>query len=167
MPDQIPAEGTADRVHGIADPAGLTADHVSEPLVVTRSEERLAVGARRVERARVHVRRRVVTERLTVEVDVRREELVVEETPVPRDLHGVGPGASGTLSPSPYRSEPLVVVLREEVPDVRVQVRPYEQVRIDVVEVTGSQQVAEELRKEVIEVEGALPADAGPGLPGR
>lgn len=131
---------------------------VGEQVSVTRSEERLQVGTRRVVSGRVRLHRRVVTERLTVEVDVRREELVVEQTDEPG-------GTAADTAGSPYRAEPLVVVLREEVPDVRVRVRPYEQVRVSVQEVASSEQVTEQLRKEVVEVEQVGSAD-GVGVAG-
>lgn len=136
---------------------------VGDQVSVTRSEERLQVGTRRVVSGRVRLHRRVVTERLTVEVDVRREELVVEQTDEP---DGVPAGAEATGSP--YRTEPLVVVLREEVPDVRVRVRPYEQVQVSVLEVASSEQVTEQLRKEVVEVEqvGATGLSEGVGPAG-
>lgn len=122
-------------------------DPAIEPLTVTRSEERLQVGTQRVVHGRLMLRKRIVTERLTVEVDVRREELVVEQ-------ENVAPGQAGaSVGPSPHLREPLVVVLREEVPDVRVRIQPYEQVRVHVSETATRHQVTEVLRKEVVDVE--------------
>ena len=59
---------------------------------------------------------------------VRREELVIDRLPRP---DGIRTAAEVSL--------PLVVILREEVPVVSVEVRPYEQVTIRVVEVAGEQ----------------------------
>ena len=72
---------------------------------------------------RVRLSRRIVTELRQVEIEVRREELVVERSPVddPAD-HPVSPG------PDRVTNDDLVIVLSEEVP---MGARAYERVVID------------------------------------
>lgn len=123
-----------------------------EPLTTTpsagptmiRSEERLDVRTERVEAQRVSVRRRIVTEERIVRVQVRREELVLDT------VAGDGVAVTGEF---PDRSEPLVLVLRQEVPDVVLRTEAYEQVTITKQSVTENQQVQAELRHEVVELE--------------
>ncbi len=54
----------------------------TEPTEVVRHEEQLSVGTRAEATERVRVRKRVVTEDVTLTVTLRREELVIERTPV-------------------------------------------------------------------------------------
>ncbi len=113
-----------------------------EPETIVLSEEQARVGTRRVAAERVILRRRVVTETRTVEVTLRREELEVEH---------VALDAGQAVEDAPR--EPLVIVLREEVPDVSVRVRPYEQVRVSVETVTEHQVVQTDVRRERLEVD--------------
>src|SRR5215207_9211186 len=56
----------------------LPADHAE----ITRSEEQLFVGTESQVRERVTVKKRVVTEEVTVTIPLRREELVIEREPI-------------------------------------------------------------------------------------
>lgn len=122
-----------------------------ESASVVRSEERLRVGHTLVAAERVLVRRRVVTETRMVEVQVRREELVVERVPVGPGDRAAGAGALGTGGPGTPGE--LVLELREEVPVLTTVVRPVERVRVRVERVAGTQQVTAELRHEEVVVD--------------
>ena len=132
---------------------------------VTVSEQRLAVATEWTVSGRVRVQRRIVTERRTVEIEVRRE--IVE-------LHGdaldfregllVGTELDGPPVERPVGdAQPLVVVLREEVPVVTMQVRPYEQVTLLSTLVSAVDTVTDTVQREQVEMitdDGVIGADA-------
>jgi uncharacterized protein (TIGR02271 family) len=114
---------------------------------MTRSEEELRVGTAERERGRVRLRKYVTTEQVQQTVPVQRERVRVEREPVTdanRDAATSGP----ELSEAEHE-----VVLREEEPGVEKRVVPRERVRLDKDTVSGEEQVAEEVRKEQIEVQ--------------
>jgi uncharacterized protein (TIGR02271 family) len=114
---------------------------------MTRSEEELRVGTTQRERGRVRLRKYVTTEQVQQTVPVQRERVRVEREPVTdanRDAATSGP----ELSEAEHE-----VVLREEEPVVEKRVVPRERVRLDKDTVTGEEQVAEEVRKEQIDVD--------------
>jgi stress response protein YsnF len=121
--------------------------------VVTVSEERAVSRLVRVPVERVRVRTRVVTEVVRVDVEVRRQELVVERVPVDQ----VEASAAATTD----LGEPgqVVVVLHEEVPVVTTEVRPVERVTVRARRVESTTPVTVDLSREVVEVE----QDAGRG----
>jgi uncharacterized protein (TIGR02271 family) len=132
-------------------------------LVVTRSEERLHVDVQRRPYQRVRVRKTVVTETVTVEVQVRREELHVEREPVTDpegsvDLSGAGEG-------TPADGGVLEIVLHEERPVVDVQVVPVERVRVLTEVVSADQVLRGEVRSERIDLDGV--SGVAPGAVGR
>jgi uncharacterized protein (TIGR02271 family) len=106
------------------------------------SEERLLVGTKWVPRERLSVRRRVVTETRQVTVTVRREELLIDRAPLVDE-----PAVAAPSLPSP-----LVVVLREEVPVVEMQVRPYERVTVGVERIRSEEVVGGVLGREQAEL---------------
>jgi uncharacterized protein (TIGR02271 family) len=115
---------------------------------MTRSEEELRVGTQTRERGRARLRKSVVTEQQQVTVPVQREEVRVEREPISDanlDAATSGPAIS---------EEEHEVTLREEEPVVDKRAVPKERVRLDTETVTDERQVAEEVRKEQIEVEG-------------
>jgi uncharacterized protein (TIGR02271 family) len=115
---------------------------------MTRSEEELRVGTTERERGRVRLRKYVTTEQVQQTIPVRREKARVEREPVTdanRDAATSGP----ELSEAEHE-----VILREEEPVVEKRVVPRERVRLDKDTVTGEERVAEEVRKEQIEVQG-------------
>jgi uncharacterized protein (TIGR02271 family) len=115
---------------------------------MTRSEEELRVGTSQRERGRVRLRKYVTTEHEQITVPVQREEVRVEREPITDanlDAATSGPAIS---------EEEHEVTLREETPVVEKRVVPRERVRLDTETVTDERQVAEEVRKEQIEVEG-------------
>jgi uncharacterized protein (TIGR02271 family) len=129
------------------DAAGRETSGPTTDDAMTRSEEELRVGTTQRERGRVRLRKYVTTEHLQQTVPVQREELRVEREPITdanRDAATSGPEIS---------EEEHEVILREEAPVVDKRVVPKERVRLDTDTVTGEESVAEEVRKEQIEVQ--------------
>jgi uncharacterized protein (TIGR02271 family) len=138
-------DGVDDHVQDTAvgrDTSGPTTDQA-----MTRSEEELRVGTQTREAGRARLRKHVTTETRQVTVPVQREEVRVEREPITdanRDAAVSGPEIS---------EEEHEVTLREEEPVVEKRVVPRERVRLDTETVTDERQVAEEVRKEQIEVQ--------------
>jgi uncharacterized protein (TIGR02271 family) len=113
-----------------------------DELRVQRTEEELRTGTREREVGSLRVRKRVRTERESIEVPVKREEVHVERVSV-----------SGEATEAEIGEDEIVVPVTEE--EVVVEKRPVvkEEVRIrkDVVEDT--EVVEEDVRREEIEVE--------------
>jgi uncharacterized protein (TIGR02271 family) len=129
--------GTRDR-----DTSGRTTD-----TAMTRSEERLRAGTERVETGRARLRKYVVTDTEQVQVPVSREEVRVEREPITdanRDAAHAGPEIS---------EEEHEVTLRAERPVVQTEAVPVERVRLDKEQVTDTETVSGEVRKEKIEVD--------------
>jgi uncharacterized protein (TIGR02271 family) len=123
------------------DTSGPTTDDA-----MTRSEEELRVGTTQRERGRVRLRKYVTTEHVQQTVPVRREKARLEREPITDanlDAATSGPDIS---------EEEHEVILREEEPVVEKRVVPRERVRLDKDTVTGEERVAEQVRKEQIEV---------------
>jgi uncharacterized protein (TIGR02271 family) len=139
-------DGIYDQVQDTAvgrDTSGPTTDNA-----MTRSEEELQVGTTQRERGRVRLRKYVTTEQVTQTVPVQREELRVEREPITDanlDAATSGPDIS---------EEEHEVTLHEETPVVEKRAVPKERVRLDTETVTEERQVAEDVRKEQIEVDG-------------
>ena len=137
------ARGTVGR-----DTSGPTTD-----AAMTRSEERLNVGTRSEEIGRARLRKYVVTENATETVPVSREEVRVEREPI-TDAN-VGAAMDGPA----ISEEEHEVTLRAERPVVEKEAVPVERVRLDKETVTDTETVSADLRKEEIEVEGAVDSD--------
>jgi uncharacterized protein (TIGR02271 family) len=139
-------DGVYDHVQDSAvgrDTSGPTTDDA-----MTRSEEELRIGTTQRERGRARLRKYVTTETQQVTVPVQREEVRVEREPITDanlDAATDGPAIS---------EEEHEVTLREEEVVVDKRAVPKERVRLDTETVTDERQVAEEVRKEQIEVEG-------------
>jgi uncharacterized protein (TIGR02271 family) len=119
---------------------------------MTRSEEELRVGRRKVERGRARLRKTVEARRATAKVPVEREEPRVEREPITdanRDQAVRGPA----MSEAEHE-----VVLHEQRPVARKQVVPKERVRLGTEKVKDERKVARKLRKERIELEEDPPA---------
>lgn len=124
---------------------------------VVRSEERVVTSTESVPTGRLRIGKRVVTETRTVTVQVRREELYVEELPPPDP----STAAAGT-DRRPAAGEPvLTLVLSTEEPVVTVAVRPLERVALYVDTVAGEQTVTVDRRVERVEVEPVRAGDRG------
>jgi uncharacterized protein (TIGR02271 family) len=139
-------DGVDDDVQDTAvgrDVSGPTTDDA-----MTRSEEELRVGTQSRERGRARLRKYVTTQTQQVTVPVQREEVRVEREPI-TDAN-LGAATSGPA----ISEEEHEVTLREEEVVVDKRAVPKERVRLDKDTVTDEHQVAEEVRKEQIEVEG-------------
>jgi uncharacterized protein (TIGR02271 family) len=129
------------------DAAGRETSGPTTDDAMTRSEEELRVGTTQRERGRIRLRKYVTTEHVEQTVPVRREQVRVEREPITdanRDAAVSGPEIS---------EEEHEVVLREEEPVVEKRVVPRERVRLDKDTITDEERVAEEVRKEQIEVQ--------------
>jgi uncharacterized protein (TIGR02271 family) len=152
----VAAAGTA---AGYDDRAGPVGRDVSGPTTddaMTRSEEELRVGTETRERGRARLRKYVVTEEQQVTVPVQREEVRVEREPITDanlDAATSGPAIS---------EDEHEVTLHEETPVVEKRAVPRERLRLDTETVTDERQVAEEVRKEQVEVEGDQPTYRDP-----
>jgi hypothetical protein len=125
-------------------------------LVVTRSEEELAVGVRtRVRRLRL--RKYIVTEYVTRTIPVRREKVRLEELSSDQVLEGDG-GDWGD-DPDPAGTTQLELVLHREEPEIRLRPVPVERVRLVRRVVTEQRTVTGQLRKEQVELEEAPPGE--------
>jgi uncharacterized protein (TIGR02271 family) len=138
-------DGIYDQVQDTAvgrDTSGPTTDDA-----MTRSEEELQVGTQTRERGRARLRKYVTTETQQVTVPVQREQVRVEREPITDanlDAATGGPAIS---------EEEHEVTLREEEVVVGKRAVPKERVRLDTETVTDERQVAEEVRKEQIQVD--------------
>ena len=124
------------------DTSGPTTDDA-----MTRSEEELRVGTAERERGRVRLRKYVTTEQVQQTVPVQRERVRVEREPV-TDANLDAATSGPELSEAEHE-----VILREEEPVVEKRVVPRERVRLDKDTVTGEERVAEQVRKEQINVD--------------
>jgi uncharacterized protein (TIGR02271 family) len=113
---------------------------------MTRSEEELRVGTTQRERGRVRLRKYVTTEHVQQTLPVRRERARVEREPI------TDANLDAATSGLDISEEEHEVILREEEPVVEKRVVPRERVRLDKDTVTGEERVAEQVRKEQIEV---------------
>jgi uncharacterized protein (TIGR02271 family) len=141
-PDVATGRDAASRGTVGRDMSGPTTDDA-----MTRSEEELRVGTAQRERGRVRLRKYVTTEHVQQTVPVRREKARLEREPITDaniDAATSGPDIS---------EEEHEVVLREEEPVVEKRVIPRERVRLDKDTVTGEERVAEQVRREQIEVQ--------------
>jgi uncharacterized protein (TIGR02271 family) len=138
-------DGIADRnQHGTIghDTSGPTTDDA-----MTRSEERLTVGVRSQEAGRARLRKYVVTEQQSANVQVSREQLRVEREPITEANRGNaydGPAIS---------EEEHEVVLHEERAVVDKEAVPVERIRLGKETVTDTETVTGEVRKEQIELD--------------
>lgn len=116
-------------------------------VVLSREELRAAVVHLPV--ARVHVRREVVTEEVSVTVTVRREVLRVEREEILPGTRVPGESSGPFVAGGSWE-----MVLHEERPVVGVEVVPVERVRVHVETVQGVQDVSADLAVEHVEVTG-------------
>ncbi|THJ64626.1 DUF2382 domain-containing protein [Arthrobacter echini] len=130
---------------------------------MVRSEERLRVGTELRETERVRLVKRVVTEDVTMTVQIRREELVVEREPISNGAAYYDDGETAytdaereqlySAVETAFDGDVVEVVLYEEKPRVEMEVVPIERVRISREAHTHDEVVSGQVRKEVIETE--------------
>jgi uncharacterized protein (TIGR02271 family) len=125
------------------DTSGPTTDDA-----MTRSEEELKVGTTSRESGRARLRKYVVTENVETTIPVQREEVRIEREPITDANRG------DALDGPEISEEEHEVVLHAEEPVVEKKVVAKERVRMDKDTVTEDQTVADEVRKERIDVEG-------------
>jgi uncharacterized protein (TIGR02271 family) len=128
---------------------GAVGREVSGPTTddaMTRSEEELRVGTTQRERGRVRLRKYVTTEQVQQTVPVRRDKARLEREPI-TDANLAAATSGPDISEAEHE-----VILREEEPVVDKRVVPRERVRLDKDTVTGEERVAEEVRKEQIDL---------------
>jgi uncharacterized protein (TIGR02271 family) len=116
-------------------------EHDNE-LRVQRTEEELAAGTREVEAGQVSVRKNVRTDRESIEVPTRHEEVSVERVPL-----------LGEASEAEIGEDEVSVPVTEE--EVVVSKRPVvkEEVRVRKDVVSDTEVVEEDVRREEIEIE--------------
>ncbi|WP_106848355.1 DUF2382 domain-containing protein [Blastococcus sp. Marseille-P5729] len=119
---------------------------------VVRHEERVNVGTETQEAGRARLRKHVVTEKRTVEVPVKREELRVERTPI---NDGDGKAATGAELGEGEQD----IILREERPVVEKEVVAAEKINVGKTTVEGTEQVQADVRKEEVEIDGDVRGD--------
>jgi hypothetical protein len=124
------------------------------PVEVVRSEEELQVGVRSRLR-RLRLRKYVVTEYVTRAIPVRREDVRFEEVTAPTEPASE-PGEHSRVPPASEEAL-LEVLLHREEPVVQLRVVPHERVRVFKDVVTEQRTVAEEIRKEQIDLLSDLP----------
>ncbi len=133
---------------------GLAGDDPTQPIPsmspeaeTVVSEERLDVHTERRPAEIVRLRKQVITEEVTVTVQLRREELVIERQPIPRDT---------ITEPDPDAFEDeteAIIVLHAEEPVIGRRVVPVERVRLRRDNVVESVEITEPVRKEHVDVE--------------
>lgn len=137
----------ADVARGRRESVGHDTSGPTTDSAMTRSEERLNVGTERREAGRARLRKYVTTEQQEVSVPVTRERVRVETEPITEANKG-----AATRGPD-ISEEEHEVVLTEERPVVTTEAVPVERVRLGTEEVTETEQVSGEVRKEVIDLD--------------
>jgi uncharacterized protein (TIGR02271 family) len=124
----------------------------STEAAVIRSEEHLAIQTIWSPSRRIRIAKRVITESKTITVDVRHEELVIEEIPLGVDQPGADqPGADQPGDEG--RPAGLVLTLSKEHVVVDRQVTPVERVWVTVSLNAGAGEVSANLDQERIAVD--------------
>lgn len=133
----------------VLDYFGMAGDAPTQPMPpvspeaeTVLSEEQLDIGTEVRAAERVRVRKQVVTEEVTVTVELRREELVIERERIPRDELG----AAGAEPFQPR--EDVVIVLHAEEPVVGRRVVPVERIKLRKDMVVEQATVTEPVRRE-------------------
>jgi uncharacterized protein (TIGR02271 family) len=125
---------------------------------MTLSEERLAAGKERVEAGRARLRKYTTQHTETVEVPVTKENLVVERTPAS------GKAKSHPIEDSGEKVEDIT--LHEERPVVGKETVPVEDVHVGKQQVTETERVSGEVRKEHADVDVNAPKGRARGEAG-
>ncbi|WP_116453510.1 DUF2382 domain-containing protein [Blastococcus litoris] len=142
--------GTGEQFTGTTTTTGTVGHDTSGPTTddaMTRSEEHLNVGTRRVEAGRARLRKYVVTENVTQTVPVSHEEVRLEREPI------TDADAGAALDGPAISEEEHEVVLHAERPVVAKEAVPVERVRLDTETVTSQETVTDTVRKEQVELD--------------
>jgi uncharacterized protein (TIGR02271 family) len=130
--------------YGAASRATASSGTPSSGQSMTRSEEELRVGIQRTEAGRARLRKWVETEPVQQDVTVSKERAKVERRPVDKTA------ASGAQ----IGEEEVEVTLQEERPVVAKETVAKEEVTLSKDVQSQTERVSDEVRKEVVEVEG-------------
>ena len=122
---------------------------------VIRSEEQLQVSTRRVPVRRARLERIQITEMITMEVPVVREDVRIVYDTLDQDT-------ADRLS-TEQRAAPVPWVLRGERIVITKEWVPLETVALEIETVTEQQQVTDEVRKEQVALESPPPAPSARG----
>ena len=112
---------------------------------MTRSEERLDVGTQKRTVGKARLRKYVVTDTVTQQVPVSREEVRIEREPITEE------NIDAALSGPEITEGEYEVTLEAEEPVISKHTEPVERVRLEKETVTDSQRVSSDVRKERIE----------------
>jgi uncharacterized protein (TIGR02271 family) len=113
---------------------------------MTVSEEQLVVDTQPRPTERVRVRKRVVTEEVTLTIPLRREELVIEREPIE-------PGTAQAPDDAQIVDAEFDFLLLAEQPVIEKRIVPVEQVRLRKDVVVEEELVSDTVRKERVDVE--------------
>lgn len=127
-------------------------DHPADDYLI-RSEEQLRTSMETVASGRIRLRKHIVTEDVTITVQVSREEITIEREEITDANRGDAPDG-GELAADEYE----VILSAEKAVVTKVTV-PVERVRLTTQVVTENQDITETLQREVIEVEQESAAD--------
>ena len=143
LADAAPTTGTADYGTADMDTSRATMDmDRTDDATITRSEEELAVGKRRVETGRLQVRKWVETEPVQAEVTLERETAHIVREPI-----------NETVSGATIGDDSIEVTLEGEEAVVDKRVVAKERIGVDVDREATTQTVSDEVRKERVEID--------------
>lgn len=142
----VPATAPAPRTETNEKTVGHDTSGPNTDTAMTRSEERLNVGTQKVETGRARLKKFIVTEKQTVNVNVSHDEVRLVREPI-TDAN-IGNAVGGPA----FSEEEHEVVLTADRVVVDKDVVPVERIRLDKETVTEQQTVNEEIRKEQIEL---------------
>ena len=136
QPDPLPADASAT----------TEMPSTEAPREMTVSEEQLRVDTEARPTERVRLRKRVVTEDVTVTIPLRREELVIEREPIE-------PGAAEAPADAQIVEAEFDFVLLAEQPVIEKRVVPVEQIRVRKEVVVEEETITDQVRKERVDTE--------------
>jgi stress response protein YsnF len=131
---------------------------ITEPEdAMTRSEERLVPGTEVYESGRARLRKYVVTEEVQITVQVRREELRLEQESIPPASQNLV-GDPDVFGPAEVFGGPdggpiFEVTLHEERPLITTEIVPVQRVRLTKLVKTDEHVISGQVRKERIEAD--------------
>ena len=132
--------------------------HRDDTGAVTRSEEELRVAKGRTERretGKVRLRKYVVTEHVKLDVPVTREQVRVTREPVSDIERAAGAKIRSGGRPTAISAAEQEVVTYEERPVITKETVPKERIRLEKQTVTDTETVADDVRKEKVDIDGA------------
>jgi uncharacterized protein (TIGR02271 family) len=123
---------------------GRAPEHTDEARLRLKQEE-VKVGKREVEYGGVRLRKIVRTETVNQPVELKREEIVIERTPVK--------GEAAKAGDTKFADEEIYIPLRREEPVVEKTVKATEEVRVGKRTEIDRQEVSESFRREDVEID--------------